>query len=205
MANQRIAEFLQRLPKGAPARVSTAISTAFEIVETAKEKVAAVLADGRLSRTGRDAKIAELMASGPNAHMQQLRAEIERDLAGINSEREGMRRRVVEANAFSESRKTEVRQWLRGLKDQERVDLAYSSKDPLIIESICTAPHFLSGVQTAHHEALIERVIESQNHARLGILLIEETAFEEAAAAIRVAEMDIEREVQPMSLLRVLV
>ena len=161
-------------------------------------KTAAVLADGRLSRKGRDAKIAELMASGPNAHMQQLRAEIERDLAGINSEREGMRRRVERRARFLKPARAEVRQWLRGPKDQERVDLAKTTKDPLIIESICTAQHYLSGLQTAYHEALIERVIESQNHSRLGILLIEETSFEEAAAAIKVAEMDIEREIQPM-------
>ena len=48
-----------------------------------------------------------------------------------------------------------------------------------------------------HHETLIERVIEDQNHARLGILLIEEASFEEAAAAIKVAEADIVREIQP--------
>ena len=115
MANQRVAEFLQRIPKGAPSRVSTSITTAFEMVENAREKVAAILADGRLSRTGRDAKIAEVMAAGPLKHMDQLRAGIERDLASIKSEREAMRRRVVEASTFPEVRKIEVRQWLRDL------------------------------------------------------------------------------------------
>ena len=54
------------------------------------------------------------MAAGPLKHMDQLRAGIERDLASIKSEREAMRRRVVEASTFPEVRKIEVRQWLAG-------------------------------------------------------------------------------------------
>lgn len=217
MANQRTAEFLRRVPKGAPQRVAETISTAFAVVETCREKVAAVLADGRLSRQGRDEKISKLMAEGPNAHMAQLKAGIERDLAGIKSERERMRRRVTEANAFPKSRKAEVRQWLLRINAEQAqndaktgvfplgrdfevtalAQLVETTKDPLIIEAIATAPHYLSGLPPVHHETLIERVIEDQNHARLGILLIEEASFEEAAAAIKVAEADIVREIQP--------
>jgi hypothetical protein len=48
----------------------------------------------------------------PAEHMQQVRAGVERDLEGIKSERESMRRKVVEASMFPEARKIEVRQWL---------------------------------------------------------------------------------------------
>jgi len=83
--------------------------------------------------------------------------------------------------------------------------LVESTRDPLIVESVCTAPHYLSGLPPAHHEALIERVVMDQNHARLGILLVEEESFGEAAAAIAVAEADIKREVEPLTISRILV
>ena len=197
MANQRVAEFLQRIPKRAPARVAETISTAFAIVENSKEKIASVYADGRLSREGRDAKIAELMAAGPHAHMNQLKAGIERDLASIKSEREAMRRRVVEGAMFSEVKKSEGRMWLRGLPENERRQIHMTTRDPFLVESIATMPHYLSGIKADDWENFVSRVIEEKNFDRLVVLAAEETAFQEAESAIKVAEMDLAREIRP--------
>lgn len=41
MADQRLAEFLRRIPANAPARVPVDIQTAFGIVATAREKISA--------------------------------------------------------------------------------------------------------------------------------------------------------------------
>lgn len=66
--------------------------TAFSIVETAMEKIAIIRGDAKLSREGQVSEIMIAMGNGPIPHMRQIKAGNDRDLAGIKSEREGMRR-----------------------------------------------------------------------------------------------------------------
>jgi hypothetical protein len=87
MTDQRLTEFLRRVPRGAPKRVADDITTSFGILATAKEKIAAIRADGKLSREGQNAAIAAALAKGPVAHMKQLRAGADRDLESIKAER----------------------------------------------------------------------------------------------------------------------
>jgi hypothetical protein len=154
MTDQRLTEFLKRIPTNAPARVSVEIQTAFGIIATAREKIPAIRADGKLSRKGQNTAIAAALAKGPLPHMQQLKSGVERDLASIQSERKGMRRRVTEANEFTDGQKAEVRVWLRSLTEQQRIGLVHATKDNRIIESITTAPPYLSGLNEEFWNAL---------------------------------------------------
>ena len=120
-------------------------------------------------------------------------------LPAYRSEREGMRRRVTDASAFSEVTKSEVRMWLRGLSENERRQIHMTTRDPLLIESIATMPHYLSGIKEDDWEKFVSRIIEDQKHARLGILLVEEGILRGSGErAIAVAEADIKREIEPM-------
>jgi hypothetical protein len=89
-----------------------------------------------------------------------------------------MRRRVTEANNFPENRKAEVRTWLRTLSETERRQLVYTTKDGLIIESITTAPPYLSSLTGEQWESLTSWIVEDQNHARLAALAVEETRLD---------------------------
>jgi hypothetical protein len=192
---QRLAEFLKRIPTNAPARIADDITTSFAIVATAREKIAAIRADSRLSREGQDVAIAAALAKGPLPHMKQLRAGVERDLAGIRSEREGMRRGVTTSSGtYTESQRQETRTWLRSLPENERRQLVYSTKNPRIVESITTEEHYLSGLSAEAWEHLTTRIVETKHHDRLTTLAVQEAAFEEAEAAIAVAGADISRE-----------
>jgi hypothetical protein len=188
--DQKLTEFLKRIPHGAPSR----IATAFAIVATAREKIAAIRADAKLTRDGQNAAIAAALAKGPLPHMRQLKSGVERDLGGIQTERDGMRRRVTEANEYTEGQKAEMRVWLRSQTEQQRIELVHTTKDNRIIESITTAPHYLSGLNEEFWNALTGRIIDDRNDTRLAELVVMEESFSGASAAIKVATADMKRE-----------
>ena len=91
------------------------------------------------------------------------------------------------------------------LPEKERRALAIETRDPLIIESLATAPHYLSGLQPDIWEITINRVVEEQNGPRLEILDARERGYEELNAVVKsstprsFAQRDFRRETSRLS------
>lgn len=185
--------FLSRLPSGSPPHVASDIAIAFQIVDRFGNKVVEIHNDRALTLAGKAIAIEKALTSGPLGHLAQLRENVEKRLADATGQRKVLRERVLNSDTFPEARKFEVRLWLRELPNAERMS-AVSADDPLIRESVLSAPFYLSGVPEALWNAAADKAVEAVHGEHLRQIDVLETAYSEARAAMRVAHDDLRRE-----------
>jgi hypothetical protein len=179
--------FVRRLPEGAPAHLGGDIRTAFKTLDTARELIEKVHGNVKLTKIGKSLEIAKALTDGPLAHTAQLRKDAAMRRADATGQRAKLRERVTKAEGFSQALKAETRGWFRGLSAEKRTE-AIKSADPLIIEALTTAPHFLSDLPQGLWESLVEAAIEAQHGDVLQQIATLEEAYDVADSAFETVE-----------------
>lgn len=193
----RIKSFTDRLPARMQASLSSDIEAAFGLVSSAKEKAAAINADAKLSFEGRRAAIKDALSGGIGEHMNQLKSTAANRLETVRGQRAAlMPVQPGDTTAVGEMRRAEIRSWLRGMSDAERIRLATTTTDLLIREAIAFSPAGLSGVPEDIKQSVVEAIIQGTHGPKLAELGEDEEALANVEAAVTVAAAEIGRLVE---------
>ncbi|WP_157055260.1 hypothetical protein [Methylocystis sp. SB2] len=187
---------LTRIPASAPSLVRETVEVVGRLVDRFREEVATIRRDASLSPVGRTEKIRARFDGGYREHYSQLRGTADRALAGITAEIGGMRKRAVEmlSEGSTPALRHEVRQFLLSRDANERRRLAFKTEDRLMQAAILEAPAFLSGVDAEAYAVVEQKVVEGAFGQRLGELKVNHDGWQNADAALKVAEGQLSRE-----------
>jgi hypothetical protein len=165
--------------------------TALGIAARAGEKAAAIRADRNLSEEGKMAAIRAEIAKGAIGHLNQLRQSNEAAGAALAARRANFEPKV-ERTLLAEQRNSELRRYLRELNHADRTRILFSG-DNDVIEAVASAPAFLSGLTDDLRARAIAAHVERTHGPQIAGLAAEQSALENVAAAIAVAEMELAR------------
>lgn len=182
------------LQRGGTSEMADKVDLAFKIVDSFQAKVKTIKADPTLSPAGVAKAVAEARKGGLGEHLAQIRDEI---AAAVENTKAARARLVPEApnsgDLIGEMRRGEIRAWLRGLTLSERVKHAVSSTDPEIVAAIVHAPSEISGLPAQVHGAVVDKVVQEIHGERLARLSALQAGYEEASAALAVADGELDR------------
>ena len=182
-----VQHFTSRIPASAPPRHNEAIETAIAIANGFEAKAREIGKDGRFSALGRSEAIKNHLAQGPAAHLEQIKAEVERDLNAIRGERASLvPSNPDKSDVFSELQRQEIRNWLRDLPEAERTRIALTTTDETIRAAILYSPAALTGLKEEIRQQVLNNHLEATHGPRLAELEKAESVALEVVAAIEV-------------------
>ncbi|MGU3449703.1 hypothetical protein [Methylobacterium sp. 391_Methyba4] len=187
---------LQRVRYGQPhtGTVIQAIQQVFEIDDRFRSKLAAVQSDVKLSAKGRETEIANFVR-------RDLMPDLARATRSVRKARKHAqsRRAVLEEplqvdpkDAVGELRRQEIRSYLRGLSEHQRLSVANQFiRDDASASAILDAPPALSGLSEPFYGQLRTAVAERINGPALQDLAAVEADFGQGDAAAGIVMNDL--------------
>jgi hypothetical protein len=191
---QKAEQLVSRLSPRLGADIHNEVRLAFGIAGTVRENVARIVADKRYSQDGHRDQIKQMLGKGPLAHLDQIRAKLQKPVEALQAERATF---VIEANrtdTFAEMQRAEVRGWLRSLPDADRIRVALETKETMIREAVAMAPPQLSGLPQDIKQTVFDGLVTERYGEKLAnnTRLLE--AYQAAMIAVEEAGHDIRRE-----------
>jgi hypothetical protein len=187
-----IKQITKRLPAGAPAHYAENIEVVFGLAANFNAKAAEIQANPSLTEVGKAEAVKKLRAGTPSEHFSQIKHSVAKEFGRIDEQRAALHPKAPDrADVVGEMQRREVRDWLRGLPEAERMRVALETKDDLIKDAVMFAPAELSGLQPNIKQTVIENIVQENYGSQLAKLNSLADGLENVQAAIAVAEMQI--------------
>jgi hypothetical protein len=191
-----VRQFTGRLPQGAPAHYRENIEVVFGLAANFLQKAREVQDDPALTDVGRGEALRKLWAGNghykPALHLGQIKQSIAKEFGAIDAQRSALYPKPPDrADLFGEMQRAEVRKWLRGLPDADRMRAVLETKDTLLRDAVIHAPAELSGIRADFKQTVIEKIVQEKHGSQLAKLNSLADGLENVQAAITVAEMQI--------------
>ncbi len=186
-------QFLERMPAGTFDHVRESVTTAFGVAAGFKEKVEKIVADKRLSDTGHKEKIVDVLRGGPISHLKQLRRIAGERLKALEETRAKCQPVLDKSDMFAEVQRQEIRAWLRGMPEAERLRVAYETPDRMVREAIAFAIPALSGLNDEAKAFVVSAMIQDAHGERLAEINHLSEIYEAETLAIDEATADLRR------------
>lgn len=169
------------------------VETAAKIVTNFEAKVKAVKADQNLTEAGKWDALRKELAGGAVSHLSQLEKVNRAALASLAAQKQALMPAVKDrTNPVAEMRRAELRAFLRGLPQEDRIKQALSG-DSAIIEAIVDMPAALSGLSDDLKSKAVDVYIAKTNAETIARIEADQDALENVATALTLAKMDLSK------------